>query len=198
MISHIIVNFRFIGNCWQNNAYKNVLSPSTKDYKTNQTNSNANNAYLFQPKVKISNINIDQSKKNNCKQLDNTSREMEMTMVVRNSPLRGSSLLRSRSSNDINSYNLPEEFQTDLGLRQRYYSVRLFGSIDEKQMGPLPISNRRNFYNVPTTSKITDKSNIQSLDAISIEEIGKHAGIGIIVHTLFHYKHLKILATIQY
>ena len=105
-------------------------------------------------------------------------------MVIQNCPLIGSSLPRSLSSNDISSYNLPEEFQTDLGFRQRYSSLNLFGRIDEKQMELLPISNKRNDYNIATTSKISNKSNIQSLDAIGTKYIGQYSGKYKIIHIL--------------
>ena len=187
---HSIVNFRFIGSYWPSNAYKNVLSPSRKAFKPNPTNSIANNAYLLGPKIKISNIKIDQHVKSKNKQLDNTSRDMEMTTVIQNSPLGGRSLPRSLSSNDIGSNNLPEEFQTDLGLRQRHSSGSLFGNINEKQMGPSTISNRRNFSNIPTTSKILNKGNIQSLDVTYTKKIGKHYGISIIIQTHFHYEYI--------
>ena len=192
MIRHSIVNFRFIGNYWQSNAYTNVLSPSRNAYKTNPTSSNPYNTYLFEPKAKISNIKIDQSMKNKYKQLESTTREMEMTTVIRNIPLSGRSLPRSLSTNDIRSYNLPEEIQTDSGFRKRHSSISLFGSNDEKQMGQLPISNRRNYYDIPTTSKIPNKINIQSLDAICTKEIGKHSGIGITIDAHFLYTYIKI------
>ena len=123
-----------------------------------------NNAFLCKAKLKVNNITVDEFQKLKGSLVDDTMKEMEMTMCNQNTSCNGNLFRSSLSCNDITSDYGLEVDQTDLGLMQRSSSVSLLGSVEEKQMEPSQIHKRKNHSNVSPLSQISHNSNMRCLE----------------------------------